>query len=92
MELIEIEGHLVKPPRKGDSIVVNGNRYRMRRGKLVMIPKEWVGKVTTPQTMRKRQSRLTRKVRRETKHPTRSWRGADVTDELMLKNPAKSIE
>jgi hypothetical protein len=92
MELIEVEGQLVRPPRKGDSIIVNGNRYRMRRGKLVMIPKEWVGKVTTPQTIRKRPSHLTRKVRREEKFSSRNWRGADFADELMLKNGAKSVE
>ncbi len=34
-----------------------GNSYRMRRGQLVMIPPEWVGKVTTPQTIRKRKSK-----------------------------------
>ena len=28
--------------------------YRMRRGILVEIPSEWVGKVTHPQTIRKR--------------------------------------
>lgn len=34
-----------------------GDRYyRKRRGKLVEIPPEWVGKVTHKQTMRKRKS------------------------------------
>lgn len=31
--------------------------YRERRGKLVKIPSEWVGKVTHPQTIRKRKSK-----------------------------------
>jgi hypothetical protein len=38
-------------------IEVNGKAYRMRRGKLVEIPEEWVGKVTHPQTIRKRPSK-----------------------------------
>lgn len=35
----------------------DGKFYRLRRGKLVEIPKEWVGKVTFPQTIRKRESK-----------------------------------
>ncbi len=35
----------------------DGKFYRMRRGKLVEIPPEWVGKVTHPQTIRKRKSK-----------------------------------
>lgn len=31
--------------------------FRMRRGKLVRIPDEWVGNVTHPQTIRKRASK-----------------------------------
>lgn len=38
-------------------IEINGNFYRRRRGKLVEIPEEWVGKVTHPQTIRKRLSK-----------------------------------
>lgn len=35
-----------------------GNKfYRMRRGKLVEIPDEWLGKTTHPQTIRKRESK-----------------------------------
>lgn len=45
----------------------DGKFYRMRRGELVEIPKEWVGKVTTPATIRKRPSKMTRKLRRATK-------------------------
>ncbi len=40
---------------------------RVRRGKVVAIPEEWQGKVTNPQTIRKRQSKLTRKVKNATK-------------------------
>lgn len=38
--------------------------YRMRKGTLVEIPEIWVGIVTHPQTIRKRQSKQIGKVRR----------------------------
>lgn len=38
-------------------IKVDGHFYRMREGKLVQIPDEWVGQVCYPQTIRKRQSK-----------------------------------
>ena len=43
-------------------IEIDGKFYRMRRGKMVEIPTEWVGKVTHPQSIRKRNevSRRTR--------------------------------
>jgi hypothetical protein len=43
-------------PKAGKRIEVDGKFYRMRRGQLVEIPEEWVGKVTHPQTARKRDS------------------------------------
>jgi len=44
-------------------ICVDGKYYRTRRGKLVEIPAEWVGMVTTKQTIRRRKegARLKRK-------------------------------
>jgi hypothetical protein len=39
----------------------------VRRGKLVEIPAAWVGKIPTEQTLRKRDSKLTNKLARETK-------------------------
>jgi hypothetical protein len=36
----------------------DGKFYRMRRGVLVEIPEEWVGKTTHKQTIRKRPSKL----------------------------------
>ena len=45
----------------------DGKFYRMRRGKLVEIPEEWVGKVTTPQTIAKRPSKMTNKARMKNK-------------------------
>ena len=45
----------------------NGKSYRVRRGRLVEIPAEWVNAVTHPETIRKRQSKLPRKLRRFTR-------------------------
>jgi hypothetical protein len=36
---------------------IEGKAYRKRRGKLVEIPPEWVGKTTHPQRIRKRKSK-----------------------------------
>lgn len=54
----------LEPPMTTEFIKVKkglwkkGNHfYRMRRGELVKIPDEWLGKVTHPQTQRKRNSR-----------------------------------
>jgi hypothetical protein len=41
----------------------DGKFYRMRRGKEVEIPPEWLGKVTSRQTINKRASRQTRQQR-----------------------------
>jgi len=38
-------------------IEIDGKFYRIRRGKLVEIPKVWVGKTVHPQTIRKRPSK-----------------------------------
>ena len=38
-------------------IKIGENFYRRRRGELVMIPLEWVGKTVDPQTIRKRKSK-----------------------------------
>lgn len=38
-------------------IKIDGKSFRLRRNKLVEIPEEWVGKVTHPQTIRKRPSK-----------------------------------
>lgn len=35
-------------------IEIDGTFYRVRRGKLVKIPDEWVGKITTKSTIRDR--------------------------------------
>jgi len=36
---------------------IDGKFYRRRRGRLVEIPEQWVGKVTHPETVRKRKSK-----------------------------------
>jgi hypothetical protein len=43
----------------------DGTKYRIRRGKLVAIPKEWEGKTVYKQTINKRNeiSRRTRKTK-----------------------------
>lgn len=46
--------------------------YRLRRGKLVRIPDEWVGEVAHPQTVRKRPSKEPRKHRRRGEWPIRA--------------------
>ncbi len=51
----------------GKRIEQDGKFYRMRRGKLVEIPRGWVNKVTNEQTIRKRTSKLTGKVKQQTK-------------------------
>lgn len=40
---------------------VGNKSFRRRRGKWVEVPEEWVGQVPNPQTIRKRQSKTTRK-------------------------------
>lgn len=50
----------------------DGKLFRQRRGNLVEIPPEWVGRFTTPATIRHRDSKLTHKLARQTK-----WRRAN---------------
>lgn len=42
----------------------DGKFYRMRNNQLVEIPETWVGNVTHPQTIRKRQSKEIRKIKK----------------------------
>ena len=46
--------------------------YRIRRGKKVEIPPEWVGKTVDPQTIRKRRSKLGKQARAMQSHPSKS--------------------
>lgn len=45
-------------------IEIDGKYYRMRKGKLVQIPDEWVGHTLHPQTKRKRPSKQSAQVHR----------------------------
>jgi hypothetical protein len=58
-------------------VLKDGKVYRMRRGKLVEIPPEWVGKVTSRQTINKRHSKAIHKLRKEMKHGRRKQRGVE---------------
>jgi hypothetical protein len=49
-------------------IQIGNQFYRMRRGKLVLIPDEWVGKITHQQTKRKRPSNALHKLRKRVKN------------------------
>ncbi len=62
------------------------SRTRVRRGKIVEIPEEWEGQVTHPQTIRKRPSKHTHKLRKEIKYggprtPRRGERAADFKED-----------
>lgn len=39
-------------------IIIDGKHYRIRRGKLVLIPEDWIGNITTKKTIRQRKSKL----------------------------------
>lgn len=47
-------------------------QYRIRRGRRVEIPPEWVGKVPNPQTIRKRRSKQGKQQRAMQSHPSKS--------------------
>lgn len=47
--------------REGGTFILGDNTFRMRRGKLVLIPEEWVGRVAQPRT-----KSLRKKLRRGT--------------------------
>lgn len=53
----------------GKRFEISEKYFRVRRGKLVEIPKKWAGKITCKQTIRKRQSKETRKQRNLIKMP-----------------------
>jgi hypothetical protein len=63
----------------------DGKFYRMRRGKLVEIPAEWVGEVVHARTMRERRSKLVGKVARDVKYAfnrNHKDRSAEISHEL----------
>ena len=52
-------------------IEIEGEFYRIRRGKLVKIPTEWLGKVTTKTTIRNRKKLRNGKFKGKSK--IRAW-------------------
>ena len=62
----------------GKRVELNGRFYRMRRGKMVRIPDEWVGETVHDQTKRKRPSK-SRATKREPRNLLKSggydWSG-----------------
>lgn len=50
----------------------DGKSYRIRRGKLVEIPDEWVGQVAFPQKLRRREQTAERKQKKERRRRRRS--------------------
>lgn len=55
---------------------VDGKYYRMRKGRLVEIPSEWVGNTLHPQTKRKRRKgkNEVRNPLKDGTYPTRNYR------------------
>lgn len=52
--------------RDGTKLLKRGNQfYRIRRGKVVQIPNDWVGHTVHPQTIRKRTSKKTEKMKKD---------------------------
>lgn len=60
----------------------DGKFYRMRRGKLVEIPSEWVGRHPTVQTIRNRLSKLPGPLKRVMKAGGGVNRYKDARDQL----------
>lgn len=67
-KLIEHEQQLIDTGNEKNNgrFLIDGKFYRIRRGKLVQIPDEWVSKVPNNNTMNKRKSRksISRRTRK----------------------------
>lgn len=48
-----------------NKIIREDGVYRIRRGKLVKIPDEWVGQITTSETIRQRKSKLCKNTQKQ---------------------------
>lgn len=46
-------------------IICDDGVYRIRRGKLVKVPDEWVGRITTNETIRQRKSKLCKNIQKQ---------------------------
>jgi hypothetical protein len=64
-------------------IMVDGVAHRMRRGKLVPIPREWLGKVTSRQTLAKRED--ARRVRRTNTKQQAEWPSSATVDKRKVR-------
>lgn len=73
--------------RQGDRFYdeTENKYYRMRRGKMVEIPLGWVNRVTTPCTIRHRDSKISRCVARATDGKKRVNKG-NLQHELLTEN------
>lgn len=65
-------------------IIRDDGVYRIRRGKLVKIPDEWVGKLTTNETIRQRKSKLCKNTQKQISLKLEKYRKLERirTDEL----------
>lgn len=72
----------------------DGKFYRMRRGVLVEIPEEWVGKTTYKQTVNKRPSKQIHKLRKNSKsekwNNVRVKRKEEKQEKLKIKKEANN--
>lgn len=64
-------------------VMVDGVPHRTRRGKLVPIPPEWVGKVTSKQTIAKRAD--ARRVRRTNTKQQAEWPSSATVDKRKVR-------
>ncbi len=71
----------------------DGKFYRMRRGKLVEIPEEWVGNTVHPQTIRNRASKVIHKLRKAAKGVMAGFHySAELKQERLAKKENKKEE
>lgn len=76
----------------------DGRFYRERRGKLVEIPPEWVGKHPTRKTIRQRPSKMIGKLRRAapsgygSKWPAKKGSDHKVADRMACRAPISTEE
>lgn len=71
----------------GKRLDIGDKSFRKRRGNWVEIPDEWVGQVPNPQTIRKRDSKKTRKAR-NCEHRA-NYREGEKWDGIWTKNYLK---
>jgi hypothetical protein len=62
------------------AIIEDGKMFRIRRGKKVEVPKEWIGVITTKKTKRDRVSNYTNKLKRVVKRNAMVVKFKDLKD------------